>query len=140
MYCYMALIVIGYPLIMFCDSNAAFSSVQPLAFFGTYFTLLSLQMPYILFSRLYNPFDAHDDINAENLVASTELALFNSMRCQFREKSVESDFDGNNEFGSEISMCDTDLSNHSLSSASFDYSMDNERADSITSSKCVRCG
>ena len=61
-------------------------------------------MPYILFARLYNPFDAHDDINAENLVASTELALFNSMRCQFREISAESDVDDDNELRSERTM------------------------------------
>eukprot|EP00554_Chaetoceros_debilis_P001214 CAMPEP_0194096470 /NCGR_PEP_ID=MMETSP0149-20130528/57358_1 /TAXON_ID=122233 /ORGANISM="Chaetoceros debilis, Strain MM31A-1" /LENGTH=594 /DNA_ID=CAMNT_0038782445 /DNA_START=259 /DNA_END=2041 /DNA_ORIENTATION=+ len=100
-YIYMALVVVGYPLLMFSDNQSPFSCVQPLAFFGTYFTLLSLQMPYILFTRMDNPFDAHDDINAENLVASTELALFNSMRCQFRDISAESDVDGDYELRSE---------------------------------------
>uniref|UniRef100_A0A7S3VDI0 Bestrophin homolog n=1 Tax=Chaetoceros debilis TaxID=122233 RepID=A0A7S3VDI0_9STRA len=129
-YCYILLIITGYPILMFSDNNAAFSCVQPLAFFGTFFTLVSLQMPFILFERLDNPFDAHDDINAENLVASTELALFNSMRCQF------------NEFRSESSLDNTGLSFKSLSSASIqiEYSMDNDLSDSITSSKCVRFG
>mmetsp|Transcript_18000 Transcript_18000/g.26430 ORF Transcript_18000/g.26430 Transcript_18000/m.26430 type:complete len:523 (+) Transcript_18000:262-1830(+) len=109
-YIYMALVVVGYPLLMFSDNQSPFSCVQPLAFFGTYFTLLSLQMPYILFTRLYNPFDAHDDINAENLVASTELALFNSMRCQFRDISAESDVDGDYELRSERTLYKTNPS------------------------------
>ena len=103
-YCYILLIVTGYPILMFSDNNAAFSCVQPLAFFGTFFTLVSLQLPFILFERLDNPFDAHDDINAENLVASTELALFNSMRCQFRDISAESDVDGDYELRSERTL------------------------------------
>jgi len=90
-YCYILLIITGYPILMFSDNNAAFSCVQPLAFFGTFFTLVSLQMPFILFERLDNPFDAHDDINAENLVASTELALFISMRSQFEANDAEKD-------------------------------------------------
>ena len=42
-----------------------------------------MQVPYALLVRLHDPFDAKDDINVENLIASTELALFQSMRCQF---------------------------------------------------------
>ena len=84
---YELLVVTGYPLLMYSDSTSAIGCVQPLAFFGTFFTLLSLQMPFILFVRLDNPFDAQDDIKAENLVASTELALFQSMRCQFSSGS-----------------------------------------------------
>lgn len=84
---YEFLVVTGYPLLMYSDSTSGIGCVQPLAFFGTFFTLLSLQMPFILFVRLDNPFDAQDDIKAENLVASTELALFQSMRCQFSSGS-----------------------------------------------------
>ena len=72
---------------MFSDTTADFGCIQPLAFIGTFFTLLSLQIPFILFIELENPFDAKDDIKAENLIASTELALFHSMRCQFNDVS-----------------------------------------------------
>ena len=82
-YFYEVLVIAGYPLLMHSDSSADFGCVQPLALFGTFFTLLSLQMPFILFVKLDNPFDAQDDIKAENLIASTELSLFQSMRCQF---------------------------------------------------------
>lgn len=49
--------------------------VQILACVGTFSTIFSLQVPFILFGRLENPFDAHDDRNAENLVANNELTL-----------------------------------------------------------------
>lgn len=82
-HCLMLLVVTGYPLVMYSDNSSSFGCVQPLSFLGTCFTLLALQIPFILFIRLENPFDAHDDIKVENLIASTELALFQSMRCLF---------------------------------------------------------
>ena len=79
----MLLVVTGYPLVMYSDNSASFGCVQPLSFLGNFFTLMALQIPFILFIRLESPFDTHDDIKVENLIASTELALFQSMLCLF---------------------------------------------------------
>ena len=88
-YLYMFLVLAAYPLLMYSDSVSDWACVQPLSFFGTWCTLLSMQIPYTLFVRLNDPFDAKDDINVENLIASTELALFQSMRCQFSASNAE---------------------------------------------------
>eukprot|EP00594_Rhizosolenia_setigera_P006378 CAMPEP_0178944326 /NCGR_PEP_ID=MMETSP0789-20121207/3086_1 /TAXON_ID=3005 /ORGANISM="Rhizosolenia setigera, Strain CCMP 1694" /LENGTH=371 /DNA_ID=CAMNT_0020624031 /DNA_START=681 /DNA_END=1796 /DNA_ORIENTATION=+ len=79
------LITFGYPLLMYSDSTAPYNCFQPLAFFGTFFTLLSLKVPFLLFIRVSSPFDAMDDIRLEHLVASTEMGVFQSLRCQFSD-------------------------------------------------------
>lgn len=88
-YLYTLLVLAGYPVLMHSDSKSDWACFQPMAFFGTWFTLLSMQVPYALLVRLNDPFDAKDDINVENLIASTELALFQSMRCQFSAPTRE---------------------------------------------------
>ncbi len=88
-YLYTLLVLAGYPVLMHSDSKSDWACLQPMAFFGTWFTLLSMQVPYALLVRLNDPFDAKDDINVENLIASTESALFQSMRCQFSAPTRE---------------------------------------------------
>ncbi|GFH57868.1 hypothetical protein CTEN210_14344 [Chaetoceros tenuissimus] len=80
------LVTFGYPLLMYSDSTAPYNCFQPLAFFGTFFTLLSLKVPFLLFVRMSSPFDSMDDIRLEHLVASTEMGVFQSLRCQFSDE------------------------------------------------------
>lgn len=74
---------------MYSDSTTPYNCFQPVAFFGTFFTLLSLKVPFLLFIRVSSPFDAMDDIRLEHLVAATEMGVFQSLRCQFSDE-VES--------------------------------------------------
>ena len=44
---------------------------------------MSLQVPCILFRGLKNPFESFSGIKADELIANTELSIFNTMRCRF---------------------------------------------------------
>lgn len=77
------LLLFGYPILLYVDSVISYNCFQPVAFFGTFFTLLSLKIPFILFLRLLNPFDALDDIDCEALIAATEMCSFQCLRSQW---------------------------------------------------------
>lgn len=87
-YCFMLLF--GYPFVLL-DNSKFLACLQPLTFIGTFFAFLSLQIPFALMNSVRNPFkygDSHSGIESDNLLASTERALFQSMRCQFHVNST----------------------------------------------------
>jgi len=77
---YAGLVVVGFPLIMQSYASDAAGCVQPAAFIGSFLMLMSLSFPLVLFKKLQNPF-AENGIEVDNLIASTELCLFQNMRC-----------------------------------------------------------
>ncbi|GFH50056.1 hypothetical protein CTEN210_06532 [Chaetoceros tenuissimus] len=96
---YTILIVVGYPITLYSDTNASYNCVQPSAFFGTFITLLSIKIPFLLFWRLEDPFVARDGIGLENLIASTEMNLFQSLRSSYCDDIIEDQsIDGNTRF------------------------------------------
>jgi hypothetical protein len=92
---YGTLIVFGYPLIFMnysLEGKTNMGCVQLGAFIGAFFVLLSLSIPSALFNAMKNPFDSEGDgIIVDNLIASTELCLFQNMRVLWfydRDKKV----------------------------------------------------
>ena len=81
---YGALIVFGYPLIFMSyslEGKTTIGCFQLGAFIGAFFVLLSLSIPSALFNAMKNPFDSEGDgIIVDNLIAGTELCLFQNMR------------------------------------------------------------
>lgn len=87
------LIIFGYPFFTFVSVTGEFDGgcFQPVAFIGTFVTLLSLRIPFVLCEVMQNPFDAVTGIHVENLVASTEMSLFQSMRIMFHSAGGNDD-------------------------------------------------
>merc|ERR1712038_1760905 len=78
---YLLMLVMGYPLLYvasvgddgICFSNGVFLSIFVIS--------LAVNIPNALFASLQNPFDKDgDQINVDNLLASTDLCLFQNMR------------------------------------------------------------
>lgn len=86
---YKILIVVAYPITLYSDTNASYNCVQPFVFFGTLITLLSLKVPFLLFGRMEDPFVARDGIRLENLIAATEMTLFQSLRSSYCDNIIE---------------------------------------------------
>jgi hypothetical protein len=79
---YTVLIVMGYPflLLSFSDDDIM-GCMQPGAMFGSFFIILSLNIPSALFVSLQNPFDTEGDgIVVDSLMASSDLCLFQNLR------------------------------------------------------------
>ncbi len=83
---YGCLVVLGYPiLLMLYDSSSGggddVSCIQPGIWFGVFFVQLAMTIPSALFDALQNPFDKDGDrIDVDNLMASSDLCLFQNMR------------------------------------------------------------
>jgi len=87
------LIIFGYPFFTFGSINGDFDvgCFQPVAFIGTFVTLLAVRIPFLLCDVMQNPFDSVNGIRVQNLVASTEMALFQSMRIMFHSTGGSDD-------------------------------------------------
>ena len=84
------LIIFGFPLLMYSDTNSTdIGCFQPMAFMGTFVTLFALDLPFVLTRSLQNPFDEKADIKVDSLVASVELGIFQTMRAVFFETRKE---------------------------------------------------
>eukprot|EP00421_Protoceratium_reticulatum_P006196 CAMPEP_0168361582 /NCGR_PEP_ID=MMETSP0228-20121227/2740_1 /TAXON_ID=133427 /ORGANISM="Protoceratium reticulatum, Strain CCCM 535 (=CCMP 1889)" /LENGTH=496 /DNA_ID=CAMNT_0008374263 /DNA_START=274 /DNA_END=1767 /DNA_ORIENTATION=+ len=76
-----ALLLLASPLGLF--QEAAFGvlrCLQPGVFIGVFFTFVALSFPVVLFRALQNPFAENGGIDTDNLIASTELGLFQTTR------------------------------------------------------------
>jgi len=86
-FCYEILVVLGYPFLVLSysgtDTSTDIVCIQPAAFTGAFFILLSLNIPFVLFESLQNPFAENGGIIVDNLMASSEMTLFQNMRCLF---------------------------------------------------------
>jgi len=81
---YGGLVVLGFPFVMSTyasSSPTVLSCLHPAAFLGPFFICLSITFPLVLFKKLQNPFADDGGIEVDNLIASTELCLFQNMRC-----------------------------------------------------------
>lgn len=84
------LIIFGFPLMMYADTDSSYvGCFQPMAFIGTFIFLTALDIPFVLTRSLQNPFDEKGDIDVDNLVASIEWAIFETMRAAFIETNEE---------------------------------------------------
>lgn len=79
---YGALVVIGFPIILHTSSETS-NCLQPAVFLAVFIVVFSLAFPSLLFKTLQNPFADDTGINVDNLMASTELTLFQIMRIQW---------------------------------------------------------
>ncbi len=79
---YGCLVVLGYPiLLMSYPSSEESSCIQPGIWLGVFFVQLSISLPTALFDALQNPFDKEGDrIDVDNLIASSDLCLFQNLR------------------------------------------------------------
>jgi len=82
---YSCLVVLGYPILLLSyssfEDNGGRTCTQPGIWLGVFFVLLSLSIPSVMFDSLQNPFDKNGDrINVDNLMASSDLCLFQNMR------------------------------------------------------------
>ena len=81
---YAFMVILGCPMALLVKiKDPTMSCFQPLALIAVFFILMSLQIPCILFRGLKNPFESFSGIKADELIASTELSIFNTMRCRF---------------------------------------------------------
>jgi len=87
---YCLLIMMGYPFILLYE-NLSIVCLQPLTIIGTYFSFISMQIPFALMNSIRNPFrhDTRHCIEVDNLLASTERSLFQSMRSLFHSTSEQ---------------------------------------------------
>ena len=75
------LVVLSSPLGLFQESTyGILACIQPGVFLGVFFTFLSLSFPFVLFKALQNPFAENGGIDTDNLIASTEMCLFQTTR------------------------------------------------------------
>jgi len=77
---YCGLVVIGFPLIL--GTSPTVGCFQPVSLIGTFFVVFSLGFPLLLFNKLQNPF-ADNGIDVNNLIAGTELSLFQNLRAMW---------------------------------------------------------
>ena len=84
-YIYAVMIILGYPLILFNrEGDDPLGCVQPIIFLGVFFTLISLNIPTVLFQRLKNPFTENGKgIEIKEIIGSSELTVFHTMRSSF---------------------------------------------------------
>ena len=84
------LVIFGFPLMMYADTDSSYvGCFQPMAFIGTFIFLIAFDIPFVLTRSLQNPFDEKGDIDVDNLVASIECAIFETMRASFFETHEE---------------------------------------------------
>ena len=82
------LVVVGYPFTMLVKhpKSMYLSCAQPMVLFCTVFTLMSIQLPFVIFYILRDPFVSnrtHGKITVENILASSERIIFANMRTPF---------------------------------------------------------
>ncbi len=82
------LVILSCPAFM---SDDTVFCVQPAVLIGVFCIFLSLSFPRALFRALQNPFSENGGINVDNLIASTELCLFQTTRILWRKVDKEND-------------------------------------------------
>ena len=96
---YGALVAIGFPIILHSSSETS-NCIQPAVFLAVFIVVFSLSFPSLLFKTLQNPFADDTGINVDNLMASSELTLFQTMRIQWSNpvKNMNMNLNSSNNF------------------------------------------
>ena len=77
---YKILVVLMSPFQLLARNSIPLVCLQPGVWMGVFFTFLSLTFPSILFRALKNPFSEKGGIVVDNLIASSELCTFQTLR------------------------------------------------------------
>ena len=81
---YKVLIVLAYPLEFQTSANSGYAACsQPGVFIGVFISFLAISLPPVLFKVLHNPFSDNGGIVVDNLIANTELTLFQCLRIKW---------------------------------------------------------
>ena len=82
---YKVIVACASPLRLHQKSSGILGCFQPGVFGGVFFTFIAISFPTILFTALQNPFSEHGGIKVDNLMASTELTLFQTTRIMWHK-------------------------------------------------------